>query len=585
MARARNRFSDEPREQRVAGPTFIYQHPPRPPDRGVKWDFRDGAPLGLAKEFAKRLGPIAPDVFRGRTRQTVEGYKGAYRALGKRLLSQGRDIQTLRDLTPGDLAALDLPGRYSMYRCLPTMFRWFKEADPNCLSPSFAKRMRQKSKNKSGKPREPLPDDIHNALQEGADLHLSKARDRIFEGRKFRDNLLGKEVIWRIDRIFLDIIEGNAISDRDSEYFSRYNDSGYTYRDLRYMLHLSADDAAAATIALATRVKVPLEGIKLLKRDCLIRAAGGSVHVRYDKTRAGKILSEKCRDGGINTPGGIIRLTLDLTEHAAARLRATGSVEGEYLLVGFSQTSSPSIKLFKMGTPNLNKAVKSWNIKDSSGMQITKAEAVRIRKNSKATEYRDARGHIRVFASDNSPKVAGFHYAALQAFDEDHKRTIEAAQADLIASTEAPHVLSCDHEAEVRMGNVANIGTPSGFLDASKLDGDFDTFLGVCLDFWNSPMGQESDGSCGSGFTACLHCRNALFHRRKLPALIAYNRYILSKRTIMSVKAWKDNFGLDWARINIQIFPKFRPEDLDEAALIAASEPPLLPIPSHAERA
>lgn len=580
MARRRNSFWKEAPEVRVVDPSFVYHHPPKPPEKGLVWDFRDQAPMGLAKEFAKRLSPIAQDMFRGRSWRTVACYQGAYRSLGKLLLQQGREIRTLRDLRPEDLNALDLPSMKSKFRCLPRMFRWFKADDPDCFSEAFVRRFQKGSNGSVAKPREPVPDDVHRALQIGADAQLAMARDRISAGRAFFVNLHENVEKTRLEKIAYRFIDGETISLTDKDYYQR-GDFGKSIPELRCMLHLSASDAAAIVISLATRVKIPLESIKRLKRDCLIRAAGGTVHVRYEKTRAGKILSEKCRDGGINTPGGIIRLALDLSEHAAARLRADGSIEGDYLLAGFSQTSHPQIKLLPMSTQMLNKSVENWSITDSHGGAITKAHAVRLRKNAKATEYREVRGHIRKFASDNSVKVAGFHYARLEVFGEEHARAIEAAQNDLLRSAQGPRVLSGDNEAAVRKGNIANASVRLSDIDGSKLDGDFDTFLGVCLDFWNSPIDQESDGSCGSGFTVCLHCRNAVFHRRKLPALIAYNDYMLSKRSIMSVTSWRDTFGLDWARINLQIFPEFNSDELDEAAAIAATGAPPLPLPPH----
>jgi hypothetical protein len=61
------------------------------------------------------------------------------------------------------------------------------------------------------------------------------------------------------------------------------------------------------------------ECVKTLRGGCLSSPSGGFVTLSYDKKRAhiGTAKTMRVRDGGLSTPGGLVRLASRLTEPAS----------------------------------------------------------------------------------------------------------------------------------------------------------------------------------------------------------------------------------------------------------------------------
>jgi hypothetical protein len=71
---------------------------------------------------------------------------------------------------------------------------------------------------------------------------------------------------------------------------------------------------------------------------------------------------------------------------------------------------------------------------------------------------------------------------------------------------------------------------------------------------------------------------------RKLPALIAFDAFMIEQRSTMDADTWSARFGRAHRRIVGQILPAFPPQIVAEARVVAAAdtEPGLLYLPPEA---
>src|SRR5262249_25888746 len=85
----------------------------------------------------------------------------------------------------------------------------------------------------------------------------------------------------------------------------------------------TARDLVPFLVLLALSTDIAIESLKELQTSCLQNPANGTVEVRYLKRRAypKEWKTERVRDGGLTTPGGIIRLVLRVTARARTHLK------------------------------------------------------------------------------------------------------------------------------------------------------------------------------------------------------------------------------------------------------------------------
>ncbi len=103
------------------------------------------------------------------------------------------------------------------------------------------------------------------------------------------------------------------------------------------------------------------------------------------------------------------------------------------------------------------------------------------------------------------------------------------------------------------------------------LDDEQDVWLASCCGFYASPLGQPGE-ACPTPFWGCLECSNAVITARKLPALIAFDAFMIGQRPLMDERSWAAKFGQAHRRIVEQILPAFPPQTVAEAR-IAARKP------------
>jgi hypothetical protein len=88
------------------------------------------------------------------------------------------------------------------------------------------------------------------------------------------------------------------------------------------------------------------------------------------------------------------------------------------------------------------------------------------------------------------------------------------------------------------------------------LSGQHDVWLASCSGFYDSPFAAPGE-PCSEPFWGCLECRNAVITARKLPAVIAFLDFIVTRRAEMTEADWWAKFGRPWSRITQQILPAF----------------------------
>ncbi|MGS1018118.1 hypothetical protein [Allosphingosinicella humi] len=537
----------------------------------------------MATDLARYFAPLLSHHFAGLATPTVKQHEHVWRLLARVVSGRDRRFVGLSSLETADIDACDLPRRYSQIRCLIDDLRAIDEAHPELLASAVKRRLKKISRHaQTSTPREPYTECVSNQLRSRADEAVAAARDRIFSGRKRAVELRTNGCDWPT-ALQLRIIDGERLpqSDRD-----RLRPHSIDIRTLAESTLLRTHDACAFIIALGLRCEMPFECLRTLRADCLKNPSGGFVDIEYRKSRGGtavRIKRERVRDGGISTPGGLVRLALELSGPARERLASSDHPDAAYLWLGYVQSGHPSWRRFRLDYNTFSLAARSYGVTADDGSPFEQFSGARLRKTVKAANYRRKGGHLRSFATDHTPRAASKHYASVEALAEDHAKAVEAAQERLLGSAMTPLILSPSEEEEALLNGLERQGrTFTGSELVPALSGSEDTFLGACLDFWHSPLVTAEDGSCSSGFSSCLHCRNAVFTRRKLPAIICYLDWIEDRRSILSISSWTAAHGLDHARITKQILPRFSEKDVAHARSRVTES--VLPVPLHIAR-
>ena len=223
-----------------------------------------------------------------------------------------------------------------------------------------------------------------------------------------------------------------------------------------------------------------MECCKALTIDCLRNPSAGTVEVAYLKRRArgAEHKSLRVRDGGIGTPGGLIRRLIEVT--AMARRHCPSDNLWVYLRHG----------RLRSGIDHWQEMTDAWTrrhaIVDDDGRPL-RLLLSRLRKTHKALWYRKTEGHMARFAVGHTAEVAARHYADIPSLRPLH----EAAVADAFEEVGRRRLgrRSCCRQNRRRTGGLrpkhAGIVAPDAV--APLLDGDQDVWLASCAGFYASP--------------------------------------------------------------------------------------------------
>lgn len=325
--------------------------------------------------------------------------------------------------------------------------------------------------------------------------------------------------------------------------------------DLHARFHLRAMDIPPLLTFLSLETGLEIECCKALTINCLQNPRPGTIEIAYEKRRArGAEHKHICvRDGGIGTPGGLIRKLIEAT--AFTRQFVQSDNLWLYYYTGPTQ--------LRAGIKHPHELVDRWiaghGIVDDNDEPL-RLVLSRLRKTHKALWYLKTEGHMTRFAIGHTPEIAARHYADIPSLRPLHEATIADAFLEVVTAA-APIILTPADEESWRQCDAA----PEEHEERDGiLRGEQDVWLAACSGFDRSPFGAQG-APCPQPFWGCLECRNAVITVRKLPAIIAFQRFIEEQRASLSASDWAMKFGRAHARIIGQVLPAF-PESMIVAA-------------------
>lgn len=325
--------------------------------------------------------------------------------------------------------------------------------------------------------------------------------------------------------------------------------------DLHARFHLRALDIPPLLTFLSLETGLEIECCKALTIDCLQNPGPGTIEIAYVKRRARGAEHKhiRVRDGGVGTPGGLVRKLIQAT--ALTRQFVPSDSLWLYYYTGRRQ--------LRAGVEHQQELVDRWTgshgIVDDDGEPL-RLVLSRLRKTHKALWYLKTEGHMARFAVGHTPEIAARHYADIPSLRPLHEATVAEAFSE-VAAAAGPIILAPDDEDSWRQNDGASEGRDD---DDGILGGEQDVWLAACSGFDRSPFG-EPGAPCPQPFWGCLECRNAVITAHKLPAIIAFLRFIEEQRAGLSAADWAMKFGRAHARIAGQVLPAF-PESMVAAA-------------------
>ncbi|MGB3833290.1 MAG: hypothetical protein WA975_15680 [Mesorhizobium sp.] len=331
--------------------------------------------------------------------------------------------------------------------------------------------------------------------------------------------------------------------------------------DLHARFHLRSRDIPPLLTILSLETGLELECCKALTINCLQNPGPGTVEIAYVKRRArgAEHKHMRVRDGGIGTPGGLIRKLIDAT--AFTRQFVPSENLWLYYYTGRRQ--------LRAGLDHQQELVDRWvkghHLVDDDGEPL-RLVLSRLRKTHKALWYLKTEGHMARFAVGHTPEIAARHYADIPSLRPLHEATVAEAFSEVVA-TANPVVLAPGEEESWRQNDASS---KERHDRDSILRGDQDVWIAACSGFNRSPFAGPGE-PCPQPFWGCLECRNAVITARKLPAIVAFLQFIEGQRAGLSASDWAMKFGRAHARIVRQVLPAF-PESMIVAARSEAEE-------------
>ncbi|WQO70640.1 hypothetical protein U8C40_39515 (plasmid) [Sinorhizobium medicae] len=481
-----------------------------------------------------------------------------------------------RAKTPADLRADDVDGyeafleasgmkpihRHTVLAKAIIALRSIDADQPGLLDEGVRRRLIYTSAQSAGRsrPRDAYSPFVARQLRDAARVEIAKIFRRI--GKPLDDDEGDSNLRRVTDEANARIVASGRLSSGDrafkSLYFMRARRGlpiSALAEGIHGRYHLRATDIPPLLTFLSLETGLEIECCKALTIDCLQNPGPGTVEIAYVKRRARGAEHKhiRVRDGGIGTPGGLVRKLIE----AAAFTRQFVSSDCLWLYYYTGR------KQLRAGVEHPHELVDRWTeshgIVDDDGQPL-RLVLSRLRKTHKALWYLKTEGHMARFAVGHTPEIAARHYADIPSLRPLHEATVAEALAE-VASAAGPIILPPDDEHFWRQSDATSDG--SGDVDA-LLGGEQDVWLAACSGFDRSPFG-ELGSPCPQPFWGCLECRNAVITARKLPAIIAFLRFIEEQRAALSAADWAMKFGRAYDRVAKQVLPAFPESVVAEA--------------------
>lgn len=512
-------------------------------------------------------------------RSTIKQHLQAY----LRFFAYLREHSTVK--TPADLRADDIDGyedflasvgmtpihRHTILAKAILALRSIDADQPGLLDEGVRRRLSYTSSQSAGRsrPRDAYSPFVARQLRDAARGDITRIFRRIGKPLDEDDNYPNLRRVT--DEANARIVASGRLSSADpafkSLYFMRLRRGlpvSILSEDLHARFHLRAMDIPPLLTFLSLETGLEIECCKALTVDCLQNPRPGTVEIAYVKRRARGAEHKhiRVRDGGIGTPGGLIRKLIEAT--AFTRQFVPSNCLWLYYYTGPTQ--------LRAGIEHPHELVDRWTaghgIVDDNGEPL-RLVLSRLRKTHKALWYLKTEGHMTRFAIGHTPEIAARHYADIPSLRPLHEATIAEAFSE-VAAAAGPIVLVPAEEDSWRQCDA----TPEARENRDGiLSGEQDVWLAACSGFDRSPFGDPGE-PCPQPFWGCLECRNAVITARKLPAIIAFLRFIEEQRAGLSAADWAMKFGRAHARIAGQVLPAF-PDSVVAAARREAEVHPL----------
>jgi hypothetical protein len=548
----------------------------------VEVDLTDVHPRPFAIAFAGAL----------RRQSELGGSLGARSTIKAHLNAYLRFFAYLRDHStaakPADLRADDIDGyeafldasgmkpihRHTVVAKAILALRSIDADQPGLLDAGVRRRLSYTSAQSVGRsqPRDAYSPFIARQLRDAARADIGKIFRRI--GKPLEEDESDSNLRRVTDEANDRIAASGRLSSGDrtfkSLYFMRLRRGlpvSTLAEDLHARFHLRALDIPPLLTFLSLETGLEIECCKTLTVDCLQNPGPGTIEIAYVKRRARGAEHKhiRVRDGGIGTPGGLVRKLIEVT--AFTRQFVPSDCLWLYYYTG--------PKRLRAGVEHPHELVDRWTgghgIVDDDGEPL-RLVLSRLRKTHKALWYLKTEGHMARFAVGHTPEIAARHYADIPSLRPLHEATVAEAFSE-VAAAAGPIILAPDDEDSWRQSDAAS--ERSGDVGA-LLGGEQDVWLAACSGFDRSPFG-EPGAPCPQPFWGCLECRNAVITARKLPTIIAFLRFIEEQRTGLSAADWAMKFGRAHDRIAKQVLPAFPESVVAEARSEAEGQSLYLP--------
>jgi len=455
---------------------------------------------------------------------------------------------------------------------LIALMRLAAEAHPGRFPPALEQRLSWLGGGEfiRSRPRDAYSSGVAAALRTAARKQVADATARILLGDAMpspradiaaRPRLLG----FYID-VLADLARDGALTAREPRFrllkcgLQNNRLPGLSSEMLHGALHLTRFDLIAFLVLLSLDTGMEIECLKSLKADCLRNPSRGYVEIEYCKRRArgAEWKHLRVRDGASSTPGAMIRQVIGLTARARRHLGtdALWAWWDGYKLAE-ARNSRKCVEAF----------VTRHGLAGDDGHPL-KLDLSRLRKTNKAERYLRTQGQLDDFAVGHSISIAANHYADIPALRHVHERTIADALHDALGAALLPTLVPPAMEDAVRADPLSADLPVAADQVPALLDGEEDVWLASCGGFYASPFGSAGE-PCPTPFWGCLECKNAVITARKLPALIAFDMFMIEQRAAMDAAAWTARFGRAHHRIAEQIIPAFPPQVVIEARAAA----------------
>ena len=525
-------------------------------------DLVDLRPRRLALAFGSALREIAPTIVRSTVGQHVNGLKRFFKFLNETARNVDGPEHLRVENIDGFESWLEAQGvttilRHTILAKAIIALRTIDAGLPRVIDEKLRQRLRYTSARPLGRsiPRDAYSGYVAKQLRDAArtDVQAITRRLKSPPPIEHADATLAEHL-----RAAAAVIEAEGTIGHThltlQSFYRRFHllglDGGQPIRDLHARRYLLADDIIAFFVLLSLETGLEPECVKALRADCLRNPASGTVEIEYCKRRArgSEWKRLRVRDGVSSTPGGIVRLLIELT--AAARKHKPSESLWLYFHIGELRE-----RIGHYSDELLDNWITRHGIIDDDGQPL-RLLLSRLRKTHKALWYAKTQGDLGRFAIGHTPEVAARHYADLPSLRHLHEQAVADGLNEALTSAIEPRVLTPDDEADVRK-DPASLKLPVTAAKARQvLAGSRDVWLASCAGFHKSPFAAEGE-PCSEPFWGCLECRNAVITARKLPAIIAFLDFIVARRTEMTEEDWGLKFGRAWSRITSQVLPAF----------------------------